>query len=369
MSGRSGVVWPAILIVAVLSTLLAACGGGGGGKAASSSSSTARLQIRDQAAQLRVKAAADFAAANDGQALALGDTVKTNGTGFAQVDYGDGSLTRIDSDAQFTVTDLTTAGQAQRVVGSLDGGRAWSNVKKITSSDGRYEVDTNVATASVRGTHFDTDCRAASGSCTFTVVDGTVAVTPTGKTEIALNAGQAVIVHRDGTVERLTDRTLDELRTDPWIAQNIDLDGGNESSGQSSKGLHTDDLAGTFKVTRTVTTGNSSVPAGQTDEYTATVSCTGSPCAPQSQVWQGLELVGNEIRSTQQIPGQPCPDGSPGSYTADSVIILRVTALADRGGRQVPTKLEGVQTVKAIDFTCQVPNEPLTLSLVADRQG
>jgi hypothetical protein len=368
MKRRSGIPWPAFLCLALLTTLITACGGSGG-KAAPSSSGTANLKIRDQAAQVRIKAAADFAAANDGQSLALGDTVKTNGTGFAQVDYSDGSLTRIDSDAQFTVTDLTTAGQAQRVVGSLDGGRAWSNVKKITSSDGRYEVDTNVATASVRGTRFDSDCRAASGSCTFTVVDGTVGVTPTSKTEIALNAGQAAIVHRDGTVERLADRTLDELRTDPWIAQNIDLDGGNESSGHSSKGMHTDDLAGTFKVTRTITIGNSSAPTGQVDGYTTTIACTGSPCTPQSRDWAGLELVGNEIRSTQSIPDQPCPDGSPGSYTVSSVIVLHVTAFADHGGRQVPSRLEGVQKLEATNFTCQVPNEPLTISLVAERQS
>jgi uncharacterized cupin superfamily protein len=367
MRGRSDTAWPAFFSATLAVALLAACGGGGG--KAESTSSAAKLKIRDQAAEAKLKTATQFVAATDGQALALGDTVKTNGTGFAQVDYSDGSLTRIDSNASFTVTDLSSAGQAQRVVGTLDGGRAWSNVQKVTSSDGRYEVDTTVATASVRGTHFDTDCRASSGACTFTVVDGTVGVTPTGGAEVSLTAGQTVVVHKDGTVERLADRTLDELRTDPWIAQNIALDGGDETSGQSSKGLHTEDLAGTFKVTRTVTVGNSSAPTGQVDGYTATITCTGSPCTPQSTEWVGLEFAGSEVHSTQSIPGQTCPDGSPGSYTVNSVIVLRVTAFADRGGRKVPSHLEGTQTLTATDTNCQVPNESLTISLVAERQS
>src|SRR5207245_2161933 len=103
----------------------------------------------------------------------------------------------------------------------LDSGRAWSRVRRITSSDGGYEISTPVATAAVRGTAFDVDCRTATVACTFTVVDGTVAVIPKGGSEIILRAGQSLIVRVDGTVERAPDRTADDLRQDPWLAQNL----------------------------------------------------------------------------------------------------------------------------------------------------
>jgi hypothetical protein len=208
--------------IAVLAFVSVACGGSGNKPTGAAADAT--LKIRDAAAAVQTKAASGFAGATDGQALALGDTVKTNGTGFAQVNYRDGSLTRLDANAQFTLSDLSTASQTQRVVGTLDGGRAWSNVQKVTSSDGRYEIDTSVATASVRGTRFNTDCTAADRSCTFTVIDGTVSVTPTGGAPIDLHAGQALTVRPDRTSTPPSTLTPDQIRQDPWIRKNLAVD-------------------------------------------------------------------------------------------------------------------------------------------------
>lgn len=356
-----------VVVFAMVFSGLAACGGGGD-KSPVAADTT--LKIRDQAAELRTKAATAFATATDGERMLLGDTVKTNGTGFAQVNYHDGSLTRLDANAQFTLTDLSKAGQAQRVVGKLDGGRAWSRVKKITSSQGRYEIDTPVATASVRGTQFDTDCRAASGSCTFTVVDGVVTVTPKGGKPVDLHAGESLTVHRDETVSRNPTLTPGQLVQDAWIAQHIALDGGDETLGKSSKGLHTDDLVGTFKVTRTITKGNGSLPTGQIYRYTITITCTGSPCSPQSKAWPGLELVGNQIRSTKTFSGSvPCGNGTNGSYKETAAIVLHATAFTERNGRQVPGRLEGTDTLTASDNPCPGGlNQTVTQSMVAVRQ-
>jgi uncharacterized cupin superfamily protein len=212
-------------LAVVLLSALGACGGGGSKPSSSAAAAAdATLKIRDQAAELRAKAATTFAGATDGQALALGDTVKTNGTGFAQVNYRDGSLTRIDANGQFTLTDLSTAAQAQRVAGTLDGGRAWSNVQKVTSSDSRYEIDTSVATASVRGTRFNTDCTSTDGSCSFTVVEGTVTVTPKGGTAVDLGPNESLTVHSDSTVTSNPTLTPEQLLTDSWIAKNIRID-------------------------------------------------------------------------------------------------------------------------------------------------
>jgi uncharacterized cupin superfamily protein len=140
------------------------------------------------------------------------------------VDYKDGSLTRLDANAEFTLTDLSTAAQTQRVAGTLDSGRAWSNVQKVTSSDGRYEIDTSVATASVRGTKFNVDCAAADGSCTYTVVEGTVTVTPKGGGPVDLGRGQSITVRPDGSTTTVETKSPTQLLDDPWIAKNVRID-------------------------------------------------------------------------------------------------------------------------------------------------
>jgi uncharacterized cupin superfamily protein len=219
----------------LLIALLGACGGGSSSTTSSSSKAAATLKVRDEAAELRRQAHATFALARDGQSLVLGDTVRTNGTGFAQVNYVDGSLTRLDSNAQFTLTDLANARRAERVVGRLNGGRAWSEVKKISSSEGRYEIDTAVATAAVRGTQFDINCTAADGSCIYTVVAGVVGLTPRGGEETLLHAGDSATV-RPGqrSVEAEGPQTRDELRQDAWIAKNLDIDASEEGRGTGS---------------------------------------------------------------------------------------------------------------------------------------
>ena len=251
----------------LLTAVLAACGGGGGStKAAAASSSDATLKIRDQAAELRANATAAFAAANDGQGLSIGQTVKTNGTGFAQVNYRDGSLTRLDANAQFTLTDLTTAGQAQLVVGTLDGGRAWSNVQKATSSDGRYEIDTSVATASVRGTKFNTDCTNPDKSCTFTVAEGTVTVTPKNGTAVDLTAGQSLTVHPDTTTTTNPTQTPDQLTQDPWIAKNTTIDTNEPLNGSPSSSASSPPASGTSAPAGCVTLAGEATGANRHPE-------------------------------------------------------------------------------------------------------
>lgn len=225
--------------VLVVSVVVAGCGGGGGSSpagsgAASAGGSAATLKIRDQAAALRTQASSAFAPARDGQGLAVANTVRTNGTGFAQVDYRDGSLTRLDANAQLTLTDLSTAQQAQRVVAKLDGGRAWSRVKKITSSQGRYEIDTAVASASVRGTTFTVDCTPPDGSCIFTVIDGVVTVTPHGGTPVDVHAGESVTVHKDGKLTHDPAQTPAQFAQVPWIAKNAAIDTSEPSPNVSS---------------------------------------------------------------------------------------------------------------------------------------
>jgi hypothetical protein len=315
-----------------LVALVAACGGGDDGKSASSASSeaiAAQLKIRDEAARVRERAGA-FAPASDGQDLAVGDTVRTNGTGFVQVDYPDGSLTRLDSNAEFTLVDLSTTDKAQRVTGKLDGGRAWSNVEKITSSTGRYELETPVATASVRGTQFDTDCTAADDSCTFTVIDGTVAVTPTGGDTILLQAGEALTVTPDGNTS-----TPPPATPDPWISKNTTLDRPDDTP---APGGTANDSSRWVWASYTGETEHG-VPHQVTIECRPNGSCRLlPPGAPDGQEHE-VTLRDGRFRASMAFP---CPRGSRGTYRWDFDLVP--SGSIDFGDVSVPERLTGTWT-------------------------
>jgi len=120
----------------------------------------------------------------------------------------------------------------------VDVGRTWNRVQELDDADDEYEVTTPVGTAAVRGTVFATDC-ASKRRCTFTVLEGTVRVTPTDGDPVDVPAGQALIVTAGEEPGRRTSADLD----DPWIVKNQDLDaqrgtGGSGADSGSGGGLY-----------------------------------------------------------------------------------------------------------------------------------
>jgi hypothetical protein len=105
------------------------------------------------AVEVRSGGGASFKPVREHPAVKAGDVVRTSDSGVGQIDYGDGSVTRLDSNTVFTVDELLATGK--RVVrASLSEGRVWSKVNKLSGSDDRFEIRTPNATASVRGTSF-----------------------------------------------------------------------------------------------------------------------------------------------------------------------------------------------------------------------
>lgn len=309
-----------VLIVAIG---LSACGGGGGDDAATPSAregGDAMLDVRDEAAEHKTKAAASFGPAEDGQDLSVGDTVRTNGTGFVEVAYRDGSLVRLDSDAEFTLTELVSTGEVQQVGGRLDAGRAWSNVRELTAPEGSYEIATPVATAAVRGTLFDVDCTAGDGSCTFTVAEGAITVSPRRGPSVELEAGDSLTVLPDGTARQNPTMTLARLEADPWIAKNLRID--EEETDRAPSGLpeEAEDeeaagaLEGSWTVTRTVTASTNPLqPVGEVSEvtYQFTRRCTATACAVR------LDAAGTR-GSSQQADLSFADGGFRGAITGQS---------------------------------------------------
>jgi hypothetical protein len=211
--------------VAVALTLIAAACSGSDASSGDDGA-LAELQVLSTDVQVRT-ADASFESAQSGRELGQGDEIRTDATGFAEVVFFDGSWQRIENGATLTLTELVDIEGSQVVRTGLDQGRAWQRVESLTNEEDAFAVDTPVAVASVRGTAFSIECSGDPMACTFSVVEGLVALELSAGTTVELSPGQRLVVQRDQAIEPPQDVGVDQLRADPWIAQNLELDATN----------------------------------------------------------------------------------------------------------------------------------------------
>jgi hypothetical protein len=134
----------------------------------------ANLKITAANVQIKPKGKSTFVAAKDGMALKQGDTIKTDDTGRAEIDYTDGSLTRMSGSTIFTISKLSNEKGGRQTQGTLSVGETWNRAAKV-SETGSFEVKAGGTTAAVEGTAFVAKCVPQDGgdqqvSCTFTAV-------------------------------------------------------------------------------------------------------------------------------------------------------------------------------------------------------
>ena len=134
----------------------------------------ASLKITEQNVSIKQKGKSDFVAAKDGQALKQGDTIKTDAAGRAEIDYTDGSLTRLAGSTVFTISKLTDEHGGRQTQGTLSVGETWNRAAKV-SETGSFEVKAGGTTAAVEGTAFVVKCVPKSDgsqqvTCTVTAV-------------------------------------------------------------------------------------------------------------------------------------------------------------------------------------------------------
>jgi hypothetical protein len=162
----------------------------------------ATLHLLEGAVEVKLAGEGTFASGNEGQTLKTGDVVRTGPDGRAEIEYFDGSLTRLDVGTTFELTELasvTDLSGSKIIEGSQEGGRTLSRVAALTDSESRVEVETPNAIASVRGTEFVTIVN-LDGSSEYWLLDGMLLVKGDEGGATILESGEGVSVGNDGIV-------------------------------------------------------------------------------------------------------------------------------------------------------------------------
>lgn len=222
------------LVVALLLALVAggavwfssSSGGEGLARAASprSDKPTATLRVLRPGGTVQRRGESKVRPARDEQVLRQGDIVRTDTTGLLEIDYADGSLTRLSTSAEFTIERLTEERGGRQTRGGLTVGESWSRAAKVTET-GSFEVRSGGTVAAVEGTAFLFSCVATGTDRTCTVIDvvDDVRVSTTDGSQVQLTPATGVISHNDvlGVPRRYT---REELLTNQFVQDNLALD-------------------------------------------------------------------------------------------------------------------------------------------------
>ena len=171
--------------------------------------------------EVRPGASGSYASVAASTPVSVGDGVRTDATGFAEVAYSDGSRTRLDVNTELEVVGLTDdAGNS--VTGTQMGlGRTWNRAQS-TGSTGGSVVATSQGTATGAGAAFLVSCL-TSDSCDFSVMAGTVDVELADGTVIPVVAPATLDVTA-GVASNPLPLPWDGLFGDPWLVANTDRD-------------------------------------------------------------------------------------------------------------------------------------------------
>lgn len=350
-----------IVGLVVLASLIAGCGSGSGssdGKGETKSPLANAVSI-DSAVDVSL-AASKFVPVNKPVPVDVGDVVRTDDSGFAEVTYRDGSVSRLDVDSELTVVALSDGPDGSSVRTKMGVGRTWHRVEKLGDGD-EFSVKTSVATATVRGTAFAIDCPDKK-TCTFVVFEGVVELKLRDGRTVELRAGQQSTVTTEATPAADTDPAT---VYDIWIARNEALDASAKSGGS----LSAKTIAGSYARTSTIVVGSESAPVGYVDDGAATIACRGSRCRYAEAHSYALEITGSALHIAGSFD-QQCPEGhGTGAAHIDFELVLTARAYSTRGGKKTPSRFEGTEYQSArIPPTCDTYNSPVTYSTVLERK-
>ncbi len=139
-----------------------------------------------------------YAAATTGATVETGDGVKTDPKGRAAIQFPDGTLTRLASNTEMTLTSAHFAkdGNLHDVSIAQKVGRTFTNVQHLVSGS-TYKVSGQSATATVRGTKFEVYIK-ADGTMVVKLFEGQLDFV--GKNTVHLVAPQQATADPQGNV-------------------------------------------------------------------------------------------------------------------------------------------------------------------------
>lgn len=375
------------------------------GPAAAAPSGSGTLSVMAPGVTLLEKGSSTFTKVKSKHKVKAGDTVQTDATGLAQINFKDGSVTRLDHDTVFTLEKLVDKTGKRQVESSVSVGQTWNRVQKLSGSE-TFQQKGNGATAAVLGTAFLTRCTLPSGvafkvvktrkalrrlrrasNCQFTLVDGKLQLSSSGKV-VGVGRGQSVTVDPTGAVGAVVTLPPDILFTDSWVVQNLEADaraGLAEATGQpTAEDLKQARIEGAWTVTLVVasTTGfrDLAVGATRTRAYTMTGSCTGGTCSITltRETGNGPRVIpltyadGVYTGTDPDLGTQPCEldNGTiavPNGLRNSATITFTPTAAVPQGGLWRATQLSGEVTESAEQVAggagqCRTGNATFSLS-------
>jgi hypothetical protein len=318
--------------------------------------------------EVRAGLAGAYAGVAASQPVAVGDGVRTDATGFAEVAYSDGSRTRLDVNTEFEVVALVDdAGNAVTRT-EMGVGRTWHRVQAVGAASGGFEVVTSQATAAGRGTAFVVSCLSVE-SCDYAVMEGVVDVTLADGTVVTVTAPATLDV-TNGVATGPLPLSWDGLFGDPWLVANTDRDVeagfADRATVYQAYGPGYASMVGDFTGTDTLTNvtcasicieaSGSPADIGTQGEYTPTFTadCSSGSCVIVGSA--GVPYTFDGTSYSASIPEEPTTCdvdwGSDGvvdetSGTVNGVIDSMVTPTAAevRDGSYVVTALERTATI------------------------
>lgn len=236
-------------VLAVALTLLAlglsTCSSG-----STSEATGATLRVITPAAKVYSGTGAAGVSGMNGQSLAQGDVIKTSAKGVVQIDYSDGSFTRVGPSSEFTLTTLSTEMGSRKIEQTIGVGSSFSRVRKLTGSES-FSVTTEFGTATVRGTQFATAC--TESGCEFSVKEGEVTAVIDGEEVDSITPGEAVVLDPSGSsgVQEPSSEMSGWLNENEQITQEQAQESASPGTPQPSEQA-TPRLSGTWQVESTV---------------------------------------------------------------------------------------------------------------------
>ena len=197
-------------------------GQGGSGQQVNPADVLATLVVENPNVEVKPKGEDAFVPATDGQQLRAGDTVRTDATGRAEVDYSDDAYTRLDVSTTFKIVKLTEEQGERQIEGGLESGRTWNRTEAVTQS-GSFEQSGASATAATAGTAFAMTCtvEAPDAQCRYQSIVHYLVLTGEDGQQQHMTPLTGCVATNGALCDELTHLTPEQVAANVWIQENL----------------------------------------------------------------------------------------------------------------------------------------------------